>query len=179
MGTGRIVAIRRLVVPFQRGGVTVRIRCLCTDIDEEFAIFRRAGRLGGQDNGWRGIGHGEGLFRPRRIRPGNVFGTNFYGVSTRRIIAVGRSIRILQGHRIPIGVCGTGGDVHKKLAGLGGTGGYGFYHRDIRRGVGDRDAFRMGGDTRFAVGDRGGQGKCAGVMDSDFAAVIAEGALIL
>ena len=81
-----------------------------------------------------------------------------------RIITVGRSIRIFQGHRIPIGVCGTGGDVHKKLAGLGGTGGYGFYHRDIRRGVGDRDAFRMGGDTRFAVGDRGGQGKCAGVM---------------
>ncbi|MPM65299.1 hypothetical protein SDC9_112194 [bioreactor metagenome] len=99
-------------------------------------------------------------------------------MGTRSIVAVSRSVRILQGHRISIGICGIGGDVDEKLSILGGTGWNGLYHRSIRRRIGYRNTLRMGDYTSRAVSNRSGQGKTAGVADGDSAAVIVQGTLI-
>src|SRR5699024_2188103 len=87
-------------------------------------------------------------------------------------------IRILQGHRISIGIISTGSNIDKKLAILGGTGGKCRYHRGIWCSVGYRDTLGMGDYTPCTVGNGSSQSKVAGVTDGDSTSVVAQGTLI-
>lgn len=65
MGAWGIVVVGRLVFPFQRGCIAVRIGRLGADVDKELTVLDRAARFGCQGNGGGDIGYGEDFLGPR------------------------------------------------------------------------------------------------------------------